>query len=637
MSSGDDNNHVGHHPDERDLEKRIDRLEGGLDDILLALYQISAKLDGLAKAKQAGEQLPQKPAPAAAAPLTQTARPAEPQGKQAAGTSINKPASQPPAGWAFGSELHWPAAFRRAQFWFNLIGIVLVLLGVVFLYKYSIDQGWITEPMKVASGVILGVALLVLGLFLHSRQRFFSQMMMGAGIATLYISGFAAFQVYALISYPAAIGWMAAVTVLAFVLSVMQDEDVLSLVGTIGGLATPLVLHEQFGSRAEVVIFSCAVLAGAGAVYFYKGWRPLLWVSVLGGWGNLLFIYSMDHATYRGFTATDKKAMQAGVVFAAVLFWALPVLREWLSAGNPERWKRPQLISSREEFADIEAAVNQHVYLLSISTPFISLFFTRAIWHLTNRGWGWVALGVTAVFALAFLALRTREGVRRLAYTQALVAIALFTMAIALLLEGDARFVAITAEASALALVGWWLDNDLIRVLGHGFFLVMAGWLAQRLLDQHAQGTAMLNAAALSELLLIIAAAAVSFLVEQKEIRYAYQLAAYVALFALFLREFSDLANGQGYVTVAWGVCAIALLAAGIVGSDRNWRMLALVTLFVVVAKLLIVDLAAVKAIWRVLLFVGFGGLFLVLSYFFQSLWKPDGAAIDDAQTPLAH
>ena len=145
----------------------------------------------------------------------------------------------------------------------------------------------------------------------------------------------------------------------------------------------------------------------------------------------------------------------------------------------------------------------------------------------------------------------------------------------------------------------------------------------------------MLNAAALSELLLIVAAAGVSFLIEQKEIRYAYQLIAYVALFALFLREFSGLANGQGYVTVAWGACAIVLLAAGIVFSDRNWRMIALVTLFVVVAKLLIVDLAAVKAIWRVLLFVGFGGLFLVLSYFFQSLWKPDSGAVDDSQLPL--
>ncbi|MBK5226731.1 MAG: hypothetical protein JJD96_09295 [Thermoleophilia bacterium] len=37
----------------------------------------------------------------------------------------------------------------------------------------------------------------------------------------------------------------------------------------------------------------------------------------------------------------------------------------------------------------------------------------------------------------------------------------------------------------------------------------------------------------------------------------------------------------------------------------------------------MLVDLAMVKAIWRVLLFIGFGALFLVLSYFFQSLWKP--------------
>jgi uncharacterized membrane protein len=47
------------------------------------------------------------------------------------------------------------------------------------------------------------------------------------------------------------------------------------------------------------------------------------------------------------------------------------------------------------------------------------------------------------------------------------------------------------------------------------------------------------------------------------------------------------------------------------------------------VAKLFLVDLAKLQAIWRVLLFMGFGAAFLALSYYFPSLWKakPSGAA----------
>ncbi|MDO8736122.1 MAG: DUF2339 domain-containing protein, partial [Thermoleophilia bacterium] len=72
-----------------------------------------------------------------------------------------------------------------------------------------------------------------------------------------------------------------------------------------------------------------------------------------------------------------------------------------------------------------------------------------------------------------------------------------------------------------------------------------------------------------------------------------------------------------------------------IILNYNSWRTVALVTLFVVVGKLLLVDLGTVKAIWRVLLFIGFGGLFLVLSYFFQSLWKPTNKpSVNDVTKP---
>ena len=50
--------------------------------------------------------------------------------------------------------------------------------------------------------------------------------------------------------------------------------------------------------------------------------------------------------------------------------------------------------------------------------------------------------------------------------------------------------------------------------------------------------------------------------------------------------------------------------------------MTALSTLFVVVAKLFLVDLAKLETLWRVLLFLGFGFVFLLLSYYFKPLLK---------------
>lgn len=49
-------------------------------------------------------------------------------------------------------------------------------------------------------------------------------------------------------------------------------------------------------------------------------------------------------------------------------------------------------------------------------------------------------------------------------------------------------------------------------------------------------------------------------------------------------------------------------------------------TLFVVVGKLFLVDLSEVEPAWRVVPFLGFGGLFLALSYYLRGLWRPRAA-----------
>ena len=79
----------------------------------------------------------------------------------------------------------------------------------------------------------------------------------------------------------------------------------------------------------------------------------------------------------------------------------------------------------------------------------------------------------------------------------------------------------------------------------------------------------------------------------------------------------------------------IALLAWAFLGEPLTERQIAgmivagLGTLGLVVGKLFLVDLERLDAIWRILLFMGFGVIFLMLSYFFQKLWQ--GKATDSA------
>ncbi len=161
------------------------------------------------------------------------------------------------------------------EFWLNRLGIGLLLFGLAFLFKLSVDQGWITPWVRVAFGAALGAVLLGLGLRLDRTRHRFTPVLLGGGIATFYIVGFAAFQLYGLVAYPAAFALLLAVTLLALGLAVREDDQVLALVGALGGLGTPFLLYTGGGSFVGLVAYTCFMLAWTGALFAYRGWRLL--------------------------------------------------------------------------------------------------------------------------------------------------------------------------------------------------------------------------------------------------------------------------------------------------------------------------------------------------------------------------
>ena len=123
------------------------------------------------------------------------------------------------------------ATLRHTEFWLNKVGIVLFLFGVAFLFKYAIDKQWIDEPARFGAGVLMGSILLALGLRLHASRRHFSQVLVGGAIATYYITGYAAYNIFPdlHIPYEAVFAFMGAATVLAFAISLWGDDAILSL------------------------------------------------------------------------------------------------------------------------------------------------------------------------------------------------------------------------------------------------------------------------------------------------------------------------------------------------------------------------------------------------------------------------
>lgn len=193
-------------------------------------------------------------------------------------------------------------------------------------------------------------------------------------------------------------------------------------------------------------------------------------------------------------------------------------------------------------------------------------------------------------------------------------------------------FVALAVEAAALHYLARRAAVKAASSLAHGLFVVVGFWLLARLalsaleagLDDHVSWS-LPGLDGIANLAVLALIAASSLYVSGTRTVLVYRIAAHAGLLAWIWCEPTRMPGsaGDALVTVAWGAIGAGLFVAGLRRDHAYLIKAGMATLFLVVGKLLLWDLAWAEPILRVLLFLGFGGLFLVLSYHLRNLWNP--------------
>lgn len=174
--------------------------------------------------------------------------------------------------------------------WENLVGIKLfswiaglaLVLAAVFLFKYSVEHGWLRPPIRAAIGVMSGVALLIVCELRFARNyRFTANAMDGAGIGILYATLFAMHNRWQLLPPWLAFVLMIVVTAVAVIQSTRRDSVFIALLGLLGGFATPALLSS--GENRPIALFSYLLLLNAGMswVAYRKRWPALTALTVV--------------------------------------------------------------------------------------------------------------------------------------------------------------------------------------------------------------------------------------------------------------------------------------------------------------------------------------------------------------------
>jgi uncharacterized membrane protein len=197
----------------------------------------------------------------------------------------------------------------------NRIGALALIIGIGFFLKYAFDNNWISETMRVLMGAAAGFGLLYGGYRSHTKDfTIFAQGLVGAGIAILYLSVYAAFNFYHLLPQAAAFALMSVVTMLTLWVAWQYDSLAVALLGWAGGFLTPIMLSTGVVNHVGLFTYLALLDAALLAVVLGKSRWMILEALALAATSFMYLLWYVGDYSANKFGTT---------LFFLNLFWVL--------------------------------------------------------------------------------------------------------------------------------------------------------------------------------------------------------------------------------------------------------------------------------------------------------------------------
>jgi uncharacterized membrane protein len=639
----------------------LDALRAVIAELVRRVDALERKFDGAVVAK--AEAPPKAAPPAAVTPAA-----ADTSAESVAAAQMNERQTAPPASHVAAPPPPPPAphipprapyplvplpAVRRAQpapddlesrigsQWFNRIGITAVLIGVSYFLKYAFDNNWIGASGRVAIGLLAGIGLVLWSERFRSRGfRAFSYSLKAVGIGAMYLSLWAAFQLYHMIASGTAFFAMVLVTAATAVMAITQDAELLAAFALAGGFLTPIALST--GQNQEIALFSYVALLDFATLAFviYKPWRRLLPMSFLG----TLVLYVGWYAEYYS------RMQLTTTLFFATLFFAIFALA-------------PVLTNNAKSDSGASVATPLLLALLNAGVYFIQVY---VMYETVDRPLlAWFALGLAGIYIGLARWTRYRnpqlDEFRSLQLIHLALAVGFITIAIPLRLEGHWITIGWFVEAAVLLWVAdriqsqtllWFavaalalgivrlltIDNFntqvLIfnsRMLTYAIAIAVLGlvaWYGSKLPGENANLAVAISTMTLNALALIALSREVSdyFLHQRVPSTQLYPYARYG------LTQRPSIAESFTY-SALWMAYGAMLMIIGFWRRSALVRWQALFLIAATIVKVFVYDVSTLDKGYRILSFIVLGALLLGISYVYQRGWLQlsDGGARHNA------
>jgi uncharacterized membrane protein len=521
--------------------------------------------------------------------------------------------------------------------WVGWAAISLILFATAFFLKYAFDNRWIGEVGRVAIGIAFGIGMSALGFKYHQRRwRVFSQILTAGGVVLLYLSSYAAFGYYHLVTQKPAFAFLAILIAEAAGLALLYDAPAIAIMALLGGFLTPVLLHSDRDQYRT--FFTYIVALDLGALALLKHWKGL---SSVAYFGTQLLFWLWYNDNYH------QQKRSAVLIFQTAVF----LIFLFAHLGR-------ELI--RRELATIEDLA------LLVINPFVFFGTSYHLLDTTHHDWmGVFAICMALLYASAakiLLARITHPGRTTVATNRgellAMLGISLtfVTLAVPIQLHSNWITIAWAVEALAMLWAGLEIRSFRLRALACTLFgLALVKLIFWDTPLNRATFTPVLNRYFLAALVVTACLFGATFLYqragERKQVhaprlRLVIMLVAVVTLWFVMSVEtqtfFAARAVsarmaagaehqprlGQMALSVLWAAYAATLAAVGFVRRSASLRWTALALFALTVIKAMLVDIAELKQLYRIIVFFVLGVLLLLVAWGYHKAFQSRESSI---------
>jgi uncharacterized membrane protein len=493
--------------------------------------------------------------------------------------------------------------------WATWAAIVVLVFVVGLCFREVFSRNLIGFAARVAIGLAAGLGMAAGGLAIRRRKTlpYLSLGLTGGGLAILYLSLFAGFNLYHLFSAEVGFAGMFAVTVGGSTIAVLTGQRPIAVLAVTGGLLTPILAHGERTDERILIGYLIVLDLVALAISRWRSWPGLNRLAWLGSALLLAPVIGRAHAA----PYPEARLLLLTALFG--VFVAIPVLRVWLDRAGSEPFDLMLVVS------------NGALY-------FAVVYVTLEAWHPAFEG-PW-ALALAAGYVAVAMFHHERVGGDDVAVTVHYGAAAvLAALAFPLMLDGPWVTLAWAAQAVVFVVIAPRLPRRAVALVGA--VALFAGAIARAAyLDRfwYPPETRIVNVTFAVGLLVVVALAVAGYLAARVskagvQLRSTFWVAASLLLAALLWREPTGVWPGV-WLTIE----VVALAFAARLQGDRAFRTGAVLVAALVFARLYVWDArkaaVAAAALLNGWFFLRVGSAFAV-AYAGETLRRADDAGPD--------